>query len=84
MDQAEEEAEGMIAAYGNKRIADMSRDDLINALDEMCERYMMLNRSRMLTNEVPVFHEDMNAWNDKLAEWFSGSTTSTNNLVKDT
>ncbi len=63
----------MIAAYGGKRIDDMTREDLIKALDEMHERYMMLLRSRMVTSEVPVFHPDMDEWNDKLAEWFYGT-----------
>lgn len=60
----------MIAAYGTKRIEEMSREELIKALDEMSERYMMLLRARMAASEVPVFHEDMEKWNDKLAEWF--------------
>lgn len=53
----------------------MSREELIKALDEMCERYMMLHRSRMVTSEVPVFHEDMDKWNDKLADWFNVTDT---------
>lgn len=65
----------MIAAYGTKRIEEMSREELIKALDEMSERYMMLLRARMATSEVPVFHEDMEKWNDKLAEWFDGTNT---------
>lgn len=65
----------MIAAYGTKRIDEMSREELIQALDEMCERYMMLHRSRMVTSEVPVFHEDMDKWNDKLADWFNVTDT---------
>ncbi len=65
----------MIAAYGSKRIEDMTREELIKALDEMSERYMMVLRSRMVTSEVPVFHPDMDEWNDKLAEWFDGTNT---------
>lgn len=65
----------MIAAYGTKRIEEMSREELIKALDEMSERYMMLLRARMVTSEVPVFHEDMEKWNDKLAEWFDAPDT---------
>lgn len=60
----------MIAAWGLKRIEDMSRDDLILALNEMHERYMMLIRARMYSNEVPVFHEDMDKWNERLERWF--------------
>ena len=60
----------MIAAYGLKRIDDMSRDELISALSDMHERYMLLIRSRMQSNEVPVFHEDLDQWNDQLAKWF--------------
>jgi len=65
----------VIAAYGGKRIEDMTRDDLIKALDEMSERYMMLLRTRMVTSEVPVFHPDMDEWNDRLAEWFNVPNT---------
>lgn len=60
-----------LAAWGMKRIDDMNRDDLVVALNEMCLRYRMLCRERMTSSEVPVFHEDMNKWNDKLAEWFT-------------
>ena len=60
-----------IAAYGTKCIDDMSRDDLVIALNEMCLRYRMLCRERMTSSEVPVFHEDMDEWNEKLAEWFT-------------
>lgn len=72
----------MIAAYGMQRIADMSRSDLIKALNEMCWRYRLLHENRMITNEVPVFHEDMDAWNDKLAEWFDDPTTKTNPVAQ--
>lgn len=61
----------MISAYGLKRVEDMSREELILALNEMIERYMLLNRAKMLGNEVPVFHEDMDAWNAKLEKWFT-------------
>lgn len=61
----------MIAAWGMKRIDDMSRDELIAALDAMHKRYMMLIRAKMKSSEVPVFHEDMDKWNEKLAHWFT-------------
>ena len=63
-----------LAAYGLKRIADMTREDLIIALNEMSERYMMLCRSRMSSNEVPIFHEDMYEWNAKLEKWFTDTS----------
>jgi len=64
----------MIAAYGLKRIDDMSRDELIMALDEMHERYMELIRAKMRGSEVPVFHEDMDLWNKRLEHWFVQNT----------
>lgn len=71
----------MIAAYGQKRIADMTRSELINALNEMCWRYRLINRNRMQGSEVPVFHEDMDKWNDKLAEWFNDPTAKTDGVA---
>lgn len=70
-----------LSAYGLKRVADMTRDDLIEALNEMHERYMMLVRSKMISNEVPVFHEDMEKWNDKLSDWFNVTTATETNTV---
>lgn len=60
----------MIAAWGLKRIDDMSREELIAALDAMHERYMLLVRQKMMGSEVPVFHEDMDKWNRQLERWF--------------
>ena len=60
-----------LSAFGTQRIDDMSRDDLVDALNQMCFRYRMLCRERMTSSEVPVFHEDMHKWNEKLAEWFA-------------
>lgn len=62
-----------IAAFGLKRIADMTRDDLIAALNAMCRSYTAIARSNMGKDEVPVFHEDMDLWNEKLREWFGGN-----------
>lgn len=70
-----------LAAYGLKRVDEMTRDDLIRALNEMHERYMMLVRSKMFSNEVPVFHEDMDAWNDKLSDWFNVNPSTQANSV---
>lgn len=62
-----------LAAWGMKRIVDMTRDELLAALNAMQRSYMAVIRSKMETNEVPVFHEDMEKWNDKLADWFNVS-----------
>ena len=70
-----ESGELTLAAFGTKRIADMSRDDLIDALNRMHRSYMAIARINMGAAEVPVFHEDMDVWNDKLAEWFNDPAT---------
>lgn len=64
-----------IATFGLKRIAEMTRDDLIAALNAMCRSYTAIARANMSKDEVPVFHEDMDLWNEKLAEWFGGNRT---------
>ena len=38
----------MLSAWGNKRIADMSRNDLIVALNQLYESYKDISRTRML------------------------------------
>lgn len=73
----------MLVAFGTKRIVDMTRDELIDALNQMHRSYMAIARANMTTSEVPVFHEDMDKWNDKLAEWFNDPATQPHDLVED-
>ena len=62
-----------LAAFGGKRIADMTREELIEALNALHRSYMAIARTNMSKSEVPVFHEDMELWNDRLKEWFDGA-----------
>lgn len=60
-----------LAAWGTKRIVEMTRDEMLAALNALHRSYMAVIRTKMETNEVPVFHEDMDKWNEKLADWFN-------------
>lgn len=47
-----------LAAWGNKRIADMSRDELIAALNEASASYMAIARSTLNPSELkPITFE---------------------------
>ena len=60
-----------LAAWGAKRVDEMTRDEMLAALNAMHRSYMAIARANMQGGDVPVFHEDMDKWNDKLADWFN-------------
>jgi len=64
-----------LAAIGPKRIDDMTRPELIEAVNALSRSYLAIARANMAQGDVPVFHADMNAWNEKLREWFYADAT---------
>lgn len=62
-----------LAAWGLQRVADMSREDLEDALNQMWQRYMMLHRAKMRRPDdnlhVPYARQEHY---DALRRWFGG------------
>lgn len=62
-----------LAAIGPKRIQDMTRWELVDAVNALSRSYLAIAKANMNKGDVPVFHADMDAWNDKLRDWFYGN-----------
>lgn len=60
-----------LAACNGKRIEDMTRDDLIEALEQMSNSYMAIARLRM-TSELPVFNWSMEEADRRFREIAAG------------
>lgn len=61
-----------LSAWGLKRLEDMTKEELIAALRRVYETHLLVLGERLGQSDVPVFHEDMDKWNDQLRIWFYG------------
>jgi hypothetical protein len=64
-----------LVVWGTKRLEDMTKPELIAALKKVYEHHLLVFGQRLGSEEVPVFHEDMDKWNDQLRIWFYGDYT---------
>jgi hypothetical protein len=64
-----------IAAWGLQRIADMSREDLIRALNQSHRSYMAIARLQMSPSEVPQMTWGMEQADARFREIAAGGLT---------
>jgi hypothetical protein len=62
----------ILAAWGLQRIADMSREDLIRALNDSTRSYMAIARLQMSLSEVPQMEWSMEQADARFREIAAG------------
>jgi hypothetical protein len=73
-----------LVAWQEKRIEEMTRGELIDALRQLHKSYMDICRAKMSGNELHIFHEDSDEWNERLRIWFYGDDAiEPNNMDED-
>ncbi|CAB5220313.1 hypothetical protein UFOVP235_35 [uncultured Caudovirales phage] len=72
-----------LAAYGGKRLEDMTKEDLITALKQVHERHLMILGERLSSNDLPIFNADMETGNKQLMMWFMGNEATKPNDLDD-